>query len=121
MKISESWFCEKHRASKRERTPCVAATPAKALIEFEETIATETSRLEDAVADCDDEIVTTALEKFGEKLGRALDILKKSLVAQSPPPAEKATRRPRLKPISALECTHQGQRDNTADHNAKGE
>jgi hypothetical protein len=111
-RVGGEWLCDEHRPLKKERALRVAAaTPAEALNEFERTLAAESSRLEEAVAGCDDYSLAIAIKDFGEELERALNELKKAVVAQAPPRAEKAAqnKRARPKPISARERDHEGQ------------
>ena len=81
VKVGNDWFCEQHRPSlKEKRSRTAAATPTEAADQFEQTLATEFSGLQEAVVDGDRGDITDALKDYGEALGRALTDFKKAVV-----------------------------------------
>jgi hypothetical protein len=119
VKVGDVWCCELHRAPKAKRATRVAATPVESVNNFEQILATQTAHLEEALADCDYNIIS-ALKEHNEETGRALGELKEAIAAQKPPPAEKMVRGKRPKPISARERDHEGQGDLILDPTEEG-
>jgi hypothetical protein len=76
------WRCEKHLPQQQPVTPKPRPTrcaPVEALANFERVFTDEIARLDEAIADQDG--AASALEAFGQEVGRALAAARKAVLA----------------------------------------